>query len=126
MNKFFFLFFISTTIYALNCSQHIKIEYRENNQIKTITHKMCVLNKGEAFISSSCLKKCLAKITGKSSKLDIKEGQGSPDHLRCHRYGGNPMISTLTYKNKKISTTLCLFKDGSMGTLDLIRSLHDK
>ena len=87
--------------------------------------ELCVLNNGESFISSSCLKNCLAKSAKELKKIQTKEGQGSPDHLDCRRFGGDPMISELTYKTRKIRTTLCVFEDGSMGTLDLIRSWRE-
>lgn len=110
----------------MDCSQSIKIQYRENNQIKNTIQKMCVLNDGKSFISSSCVKDCFAISSNETRKLSIVEGQGSPDHLDCRHFAGNPMISTLTYKKRKISTTLCVFKDESMGTLDLIRAWREK
>ena len=120
------LFSFITSTYGMDCSQPIKIEYRENNQLKNIVQKMCVLNDGKDFISSSCLKKCFAISASEIKKSSIVEGQGSPDHLDCRRFGGNPMISTLAYKKRKIQTTLCVFKDESIGTLDLVRAWREK
>jgi hypothetical protein len=125
MFKYFLLFFISTAIYGMDCSQSIKIQYRESGQIKNMFKEMCVLNNGEAFISSSCLKNCFAISSKEIKKNQTKEGLGSPDHLDCRRFGGDPMISVLNYKKREIRTTLCVFEDGSMGTLDLIRSWRE-
>lgn len=126
MIKYFLLLLISNSVFGMDCSLTIKIQYRENNQIKNIVQKMCVLNDGEAFISSSCLKHCFAISANETRKLSNVEGQGSPDHLDCRRFAGSPMISTLTYKKRKIRTTLCVFKDESIGTLDLIRAWREK
>ena len=120
------LFFQLASAYGMECSLLIKIQYRENNQFKNIVQKMCVLNDGKAFISSSCLKSCFAISTSETNKSSTIEGQGSPDHLDCRRFGGNPMISTLAYKKRKIHTTLCVFQDESMGTLDLVRTWREK
>jgi len=127
MKYFIFLYFsLNSLVYALDCSSVVEVEYRQNNKLKNLFHEMCILNEGKSFISSVCLSKCMATNSRKRIQVMTKAGQGSPDHINCRRFGGSPMISLLRIKKDSVQTTLCIFKDGSMATLDLVGSLNEK
>lgn len=127
--KFLFLtitILFSFNSHALDCDKLIKIEYRENNRLIQIERKLCILNDGKSYLSSECLKHCIATSKRKPVSFKKQSGLGSPEHLDCHELGGTPMIASIFLKQIPVVTTLCTFNDGSMGTVDLIKAWNAK
>jgi len=106
-------------VYALECGQDLSFEYRENGKEIKNQKTFCVLNENKSFITSNCLKDCDFK-KAHSQKISLPVGFGTPSHIECRKYGGLPMIVKLTGKTIKTKIVLCKFRDGSIGTTDLL------
>lgn len=127
LNKLIILFFVPTSIFALElkCAAG-KIEQTEFGKTKIEKSEYCFNKNKTLLISKPCYQShCEKSLSQKKFKMsELFSDIGKPGFKLCRELNGRPEIITFFVENVPYKLDRCLFKEGNFIDTDYLLSLY--